>query len=400
MMNIIYGEKNSRNIKQQYFDLSQNLGELVENVVYDTFWSRPGLSMKEKSLITLISLIALNKQEQLKRYLQCYINVGGEVHEMMRSLSHMKACQYASLKTNVDSCFAILFDHPELQTLNKFNSDALSARDKSMIDFAVCIALGDQSKTKKCVTGILELKTLSINEIESIMLHQIMYCGFPCAMNGFAILKGMDKKSDDGEMDKPKKSEMMDALYGKTMSEVVYARCHELSPVFNKLVQEVVYDIFWRRKGVPLIQKSLVTIVTLIALEKEEQLRIHLSGYLHLGATPNQVRNIFSHMEKGGYIESADLSNAILNEIIKENRENHHDDSLFLVDDADKLIIDLTASVAIGDREKINKSIKQALSGGFLKEDIENMMLHEMMYCGLPCALLGFSVLRECVEQA
>ncbi len=87
-------------------------------------------------------------------------------------------------------------------------------------------------------------------------------------------------------MSKPQKSKMMAALYGEAASDVVYDRCQALSPNFNKLIQELVYDVFWARPGLTLKEKSLITIISLIVHNKEEQLRIHLSGFFNLSGTP------------------------------------------------------------------------------------------------------------------
>ena len=48
--------------------------------------------------------------------------------------------------------------------------------------------LGERTRTEICIRNILKEKLLDKAKIENIMLHQIVYCGFPRAMNSFAIL--------------------------------------------------------------------------------------------------------------------------------------------------------------------------------------------------------------------
>lgn len=400
MMNIIYGEERAKKVKLQYNELSARLGELVEQVVYDTFWARAGLSFKDKSIITIISLIALNKKEQLQLHFDSYINLGGTFDHMAQCLARMAACEHVD-SVNYHSSLSEFMGKAEFKSLNILNgSTVLAARDKAIVDLTICIALGNQLETKNCLLELIESNPVSIDEIGNIMLHQIMYCGFPCAMNGFAVLRGVFERADTDQMEPVKKSEMMDLLYGNSMSKAVYNRCQELSPMFNKLVQEIVYDVFWRRPGTSVVQKSLVTIITLTALKKEEQLRIHLGGYMNLGETPGSVHSIFSYMKKCGYIQSFDMLISMLKEISDERGLEFDITQETAIDDSLKATVDLISSVALGDRNKISESAIKLLNYSISKNEIENMILHEMMYSGLPCAMIGFSELKKCTVMS
>lgn len=391
MMHMIYGAENAIKIKNHYYELSSRLGDLVEKVVYDTFWAREGLSLKEKSLITLISLISLNKNEQLQSHLNGYINLGGSLEYLASCLNFMESYNHKYAERYTQTLFETI------NTMNigcSCNDNIVSNRDKEIIALSICIALGDQTETKECIKILKKSELVTSNEIENIMLHQIMYCGFPCAMNGFSVLKGFGASVFADHMVGPViKSEMMDLLYGDVMSDTVYNRCHELSPAFNKLVQEIVYDVFWRRSGTSIVQKSLVTIVTLSVLKKEEQLRIHLGGYLNLGAKPEDVIRVFLYMKVRGYIDSFDMQISMLKEISGIHdleSDSIHDTAL---DDYLCNIIDLISSIAIGDKNKINESSRILIKNGTPKSEVENLILHEMMYCGLPSAMTGFASL-------
>ena len=51
-------------------DFDPKLAELTDNVLYADVWERPGLSKRDRSLITVAALIALNRPEQLRSHLQ------------------------------------------------------------------------------------------------------------------------------------------------------------------------------------------------------------------------------------------------------------------------------------------------------------------------------------------
>jgi 4-carboxymuconolactone decarboxylase len=60
-----------RSAAQKLFgDFDPKLAELTDNVLYGDVWQRPGLSKRDRSLIIVAALIALNRPEQLRAHLQ------------------------------------------------------------------------------------------------------------------------------------------------------------------------------------------------------------------------------------------------------------------------------------------------------------------------------------------
>ena len=51
-------------------DFDPKLAELTDNVLFADVWERPELSKRDRSLITVAALIALNRPEQLRAHLQ------------------------------------------------------------------------------------------------------------------------------------------------------------------------------------------------------------------------------------------------------------------------------------------------------------------------------------------
>ena len=56
--------------------LAPKLIELTEQVLFGDVWERPGLSKRDRSLITVATLVALHRSEQLSGHLERALNNG------------------------------------------------------------------------------------------------------------------------------------------------------------------------------------------------------------------------------------------------------------------------------------------------------------------------------------
>lgn len=90
-------------------------------------------------------------------------------------------------------------------------------------------------------------------------------------------------------------SALLRQLYGGYSDQLV-DRLESLSPKLNEVIQSVAYDQFWSRPGLDLKTKSMITVTSLVALGKYEQLKIHIRGYLNSGGTFSEVEDIFIHL--------------------------------------------------------------------------------------------------------
>ena len=65
------------------------LVELTENVLYGDVWERPGLSKRDRSLITLAALVALYRPEQLRGHLVRALYNGVTEAEIIELITHL-----------------------------------------------------------------------------------------------------------------------------------------------------------------------------------------------------------------------------------------------------------------------------------------------------------------------
>ena len=75
--------------------------ELTEEVLFGDVWERPGLSKRDRSLITVAALVALNREQQLRGHLDRALNNGVTKDELIELFTHL-AC-YSGWPTAVSA---------------------------------------------------------------------------------------------------------------------------------------------------------------------------------------------------------------------------------------------------------------------------------------------------------
>jgi len=63
--------------------------DLTEKVVYGDVWERPGLNKRDRSLITVASLVAMNRTEQLRGHVVRALDNGVTRDEIAEIITHM-----------------------------------------------------------------------------------------------------------------------------------------------------------------------------------------------------------------------------------------------------------------------------------------------------------------------
>ena len=63
----------------------------------------------------------------------------------------------------------------------------------------------------------------------------------------------------------------------------------KLAPDFYRYVAETAFGMIWSRPGLPLRDRSLITVAQLAALGKTGELRGHLAGALNLGISKEEL---------------------------------------------------------------------------------------------------------------
>jgi 4-carboxymuconolactone decarboxylase len=70
-------------------DVNPKLADLTDNVLYGDVWARPGLSPRDRSLVTVAALIAMNRPDQLRSHLQLARDNGVTDAELVETITHL-----------------------------------------------------------------------------------------------------------------------------------------------------------------------------------------------------------------------------------------------------------------------------------------------------------------------
>lgn len=75
--------------QQAFGDIAPKLAQLSDSVLFDDVWQRPGLTPRERSLITVAALVALNRVEQMPFHLQLAEHNGVSVEQLAEAITHL-----------------------------------------------------------------------------------------------------------------------------------------------------------------------------------------------------------------------------------------------------------------------------------------------------------------------
>ena len=70
-------------------DVNPKLAELTDNVLFGDVWARPGLSQRDRSMVTVAALIAMNRPDQLRSHLARARDNGVTEQELVEAITHL-----------------------------------------------------------------------------------------------------------------------------------------------------------------------------------------------------------------------------------------------------------------------------------------------------------------------
>ena len=79
-------------------------------------------------------------------------------------------------------------------------------------------------------------------------------------------------------------------VLGDAHVDAAIAKRNAFSKEFQDLITRYAWGEIWTRPGLPRQTRSLITVAMLVALNREEELRLHLRAALRNGATQEEIR--------------------------------------------------------------------------------------------------------------
>jgi 4-carboxymuconolactone decarboxylase len=103
-------KKEPSGAEKMFGGFAPKLVQLTDDVLFGDMWERTELSKRDRSLITVAALVALNRPEQLRFHLPNAVKNGVKEEELIETMTHLA---FYSGWPNAMSCMAVakeLFD--------------------------------------------------------------------------------------------------------------------------------------------------------------------------------------------------------------------------------------------------------------------------------------------------
>jgi 4-carboxymuconolactone decarboxylase len=75
--------------RNPYADIAPALGDYTDRVLFGEVWERPGLSKRDRSLVTVATLVALYRTNELPFHLKRAIENGVTKDELIELITHL-----------------------------------------------------------------------------------------------------------------------------------------------------------------------------------------------------------------------------------------------------------------------------------------------------------------------
>ncbi|OGW13468.1 MAG: hypothetical protein A3G93_12240 [Nitrospinae bacterium RIFCSPLOWO2_12_FULL_45_22] len=89
VMEHLMGAAGRDGVVKWFDEFDPELAQMVVGHIFGTVWTRPGMDMRSRSLITMATLAALNRGPQLRVHIQGALNLGISEKEIVELLVHI-----------------------------------------------------------------------------------------------------------------------------------------------------------------------------------------------------------------------------------------------------------------------------------------------------------------------
>lgn len=76
-------------VQKMIGEFAPKLVELTDNVLFGDIWERKELSKRDRSLVTVAALVALNRPDQLRFHLKYAVENGVKKEELVEAVTHL-----------------------------------------------------------------------------------------------------------------------------------------------------------------------------------------------------------------------------------------------------------------------------------------------------------------------
>lgn len=84
-------------------------------------------------------------------------------------------------------------------------------------------------------------------------------------------------------------------VLGDEHVDAAIERTTEFTADFQDLITRYAWGEIWSRPGLDRRARSLITLATLVALGREEELAMHVRAAVRIGVTPDEIKEVLLH---------------------------------------------------------------------------------------------------------
>ncbi len=270
------------------YDAAPYLGEIRDSYVYADIWERPGLSPRDRSLITVAVTQALNAPAELQLHMGRGLDNGltpAQIGEIIAQVQWFRqlppevdglriaAELFAARGLSSDSVGAASVPVAPPSALPPFPaSPVLGLRDRSLITIALASTLYASTTLRAELPRALD-NGVTQSELAEVITHIAFYGGFPSAVNASRIT-----------------AEVL-AARGLPLGDSRFAG----APYLESLIDGLVFGETWTRTPLTPRERSVATIAVTLAGYQSEQLRTHLHRGLDNGLSVQEIAELIAH---------------------------------------------------------------------------------------------------------
>jgi alkylhydroperoxidase/carboxymuconolactone decarboxylase family protein YurZ len=291
------------------YDAAPYLGRIRNEVLFGDVWERPGLSKRDRSLITIAVNQALYATEEVRLHVERGLDNGLTQSEIAELIAHVLV--YSGFPTGVNAARAAtevfrargLSAVPESTPRNRepvvppeypnafpatpyltallndfvygelWERPDLSKRDRSLATIAVAQTMNASSELRSHLGRALD-NGVTQSEIAEVITHVAFYAGFPSALNASRVAAALfeARRLPMPRVDVP------------------------AAPYLDSLVDGLLESETWGRPQLSPRERSLITLAVVQTLYATEELRAQMNRALENGVTPDEISELIAHV--------------------------------------------------------------------------------------------------------
>jgi 4-carboxymuconolactone decarboxylase len=284
------------------------LGQILREDLYADVWERPGLSPRDRSLVTIAVTQSLYASEEIRAHVGRGLNNGLTQAEIAELIAHVLV--YSGFPTGVNAArvAAEVFQQRGLPPVpastprrrdpigppaypNSFPGTPylaallnewvygevwerpdLSKRDRSLATIAVAQAMGAASELRAHLGRGLD-NGVTQEEIGEVITHVAFYTGIPSAVTAARVAAAVFEAR------------------GLPLPQAAFPAAPYLGTIVDGLLAET-----WERPALSERERILITMAVMQTLYSTDELRAQMERALDNGITPEQVSELIAHV--------------------------------------------------------------------------------------------------------